>query len=93
MRRRRLKPGLQQGIQATQKPLLSCSANVTYLKTKKSQPGSVERDCVHYRKDAAIAFDKWTSRHGARERMAVVKSKQKPSRRRSIQAIVPVAPV
>ena len=40
MRRRRLKPGLQQGSQATQKPLLSCSVNMTYLETKKSQPVS-----------------------------------------------------
>ena len=42
---------------------------------------------------AETALERWTSRQGAFERMALVSRMQKASRRRSIQHIVPVAPV
>ena len=42
---------------------------------------------------AATAFENRTSRHGAFARIAVVSKIQKPSRSRSIQTVVPVAPV
>jgi len=41
----------------------------------------------------ATMFERLTSRHGARERIALVKSRQKPLRSGSIQHMVPVAPV